>query len=75
MVENDPRAKKYFAKMPHVDQDPTHALWWGYGDKPFDKEIFDKVTSGAFFQKTAYNSSCAKNIVPGTFADEMINKM
>ena len=58
LVMNDPRAKKYFAKMPHVDQDS-----------------FDKITAGAFFQKTTYNSSWAKNIVPGTFADVMINKM
>jgi hypothetical protein len=75
LVENDERAKKYFAKMPHVDQDPTHALWWAYGDKKFDKKVFDKVTSGAFFQKTTYNSPWAKNIIPGSFADEMINKM
>lgn len=75
LVENDARAKKYFAKMPHVDQDPTHALWWAYGAKPFDKKTFDDVTSGAFFQKTTYNSPWAKNIRAGTVADEMINKM
>ena len=33
---NDPRAKKYFAKMPHVDQDPTHALWWDYSSFPLN---------------------------------------
>ena len=75
LVENDERAKEYFAKMPHIDQDPTHALWWTYGDKPFDQEIFNKITADAFFQKTTYNSPWAKNIVPGTFADVMINKM
>ena len=75
LVENDERAKKYFAKMPHVDQDPTHALWWTYGAKPFDKKIFDEITSGAFFQKTTYNSPWVKNIIPGSFADVMINKM
>ncbi|MBR3510982.1 MAG: hypothetical protein IKN73_02870 [Alphaproteobacteria bacterium] len=75
MVENDERAKKYFEKMPHVDQDPTHALWWAYGDKPFDKKTFDKVTKDSFFQKTTYSSPWVKNIVPGTFADEMVNKM
>ena len=51
LVQNDERAKKYFEKMPHVDQDPTHALWWDYNDKPFDQKQFDKVTSGSFFQK------------------------
>lgn len=70
LVENDPRAKKYFAQMPHVDQDPTHALWWKYHNKPFDKKTFDKVTSGAFFQKTTYQQ--AKNPIPGSFADKMI---
>ena len=75
LVENDERAKKYFAKMPHVDQDPTHALWWAYGAKPFDKKVFDDVTRDSFFQKTTYNSPWAKNIQPGTYADEMINKM
>lgn len=75
LVLNEPRAKKYFEKMQHVDQDPTHALWWAYGAKQFNQEIFDKVTSGAFFQKTTYNSPWVKKITPGTFADEMVNKM
>ena len=73
LVMNDERAKKYFAKMPHVDQDPTHALWWGYQHKPFNKKIFDKVTSGAFFQKVTYRGS--DNPVPGSYADVMINEM
>ena len=75
LVQNDLRAKKYFAKMPHVEQDPTHALWWRYGAKPFNKKIFDDVTSGAFFQKTSYKSPWVKNVESGTFADAMINKM
>lgn len=73
LVMNDERAKKYFAKMPHVDQDPTHALWWAYGDKPFDKKTFERVTSGAFFQKVTYRGS--ENPKPGSYADVMINKM
>ena len=73
LVLNDQRAKKYFAEMPHVDQDPTHMLWWSYKDKPFDQEIFDKVTSGSFFQKLTYRGS--NNPVPGSFVDVMINKM
>ncbi|MDR2413336.1 MAG: capsular polysaccharide synthesis protein [Rickettsiales bacterium] len=71
LVQNDPRAMKCFERMPHVDQDPTHALWWSYADKPFDKELFDKITSGAFFQKTTYRG--ANNPKPGSFADVMIN--
>lgn len=73
LVMNEKRAKKYFAEMPHVDQDPTHALWWRYQNEPFDKKVFDEVTRGAFFQKTTYRGT--DKIVPGSFADEMINKM
>ncbi len=73
LVMNDPRAKNYFNKMPHVDQDPTHALWWAYAEKPFNQKTFDEVTSGAFFQKTTYAQ--AKNPIKGSFADVMINKM
>lgn len=73
LVTNESRAKKYFAKMPHVAQDPTHALWWAYQDKPFDKKVFDDVTKDSFFQKTTYRGS--DNPVPGSFADVMINKM
>lgn len=75
LVTHDETAKKYFEKMPHVDQDPTHALWWAIANEPFSQELFDKYTSGAFFQKTTYNSSYAKNPIPGSVADVMINKM
>lgn len=75
LVQNDPRAIEYFAKMPHVDQDPTHAVWWSIANKPFDAAEFEKYTSGAFFQKTAYNSPYAKNPIPDTVADVMINKL
>ena len=73
LVMNDPRAKKYFAEMPHIDQDPTHALWWAYADKPFNQKVFDEVTSGAFFQKTTYAQ--AKNPPKGSFAVVMVNEM
>jgi hypothetical protein len=73
LVQNDTRAKKYFAEMPHVDQDPTHMLWWDYKDKPFDADTFNRVTAGAFFQKLTYRGS--DKPVPGSFADEIINKM
>ena len=75
LVTNDARAKKYFAKMPHVDQDPTHALWWAIANEPFSKKLFDEYTCDAFFQKTTYNSPWAKNPIPGSVADTMINKM
>lgn len=73
LVTHDERAKKYFSQMLHVAQDPTHALWWNCRDKPFDQEVFNKVTSGAFFQKTTYRGS--DNPIANSFADVMINKM
>ncbi len=70
MVTGDARAIKYFAEMPHVDQDPTHALWWSYQNAPFDQKTFDDVTSGAFFQKLTYRG--ADSPIPGSFADKMM---
>ncbi len=73
LVIGNKTAQKYFDKMPHVAQDPTHALWWAYKDEPFNQKTFDNVTSGAFFQKTTYRGS--DNPIKGSFADVMINKM
>jgi len=70
LIENDPRAAANFAKMPHIDQRPTHSLWGRYKDEPFNQEIFDQLTSKAFFQKTAYKD--AVNPIPGSFADAII---
>ena len=70
LVTHNETAKKYFEKMPHVLQDGTHALWWEYKDKPFDKKVFQEVTKDAFFQKTTYKD--LDNIIPGSFADEII---
>ncbi len=67
LVENDPRAKKYFAEMPHVPQDPTHAVWHVYKHQPFDEKLYKKLTKDAFFQKCAY----ADKPLPGTFAAAM----
>lgn len=75
LVQKDPMAIKYFEKMPHIDQDPTHALWWAIANEPFDEDLFRKYTSDTFVQKTAYNSPWAKNPIPGSIADVMINKM
>ena len=69
LVENDPRAIKYFAEMPHIDQDPTHALWHDYKFHPYDKDLFEKLTRDAFFQKCAYADAPR----PGTFSEFIAN--
>mgnify|MGYP003232009103 FL=1 len=75
IVESNDYAAALFAKMPKILQDPTHCLWWDYRDLPFDKDTFDAVTSRAMFQKTAYRYESARHPLPGSFADEMINRM
>lgn len=69
LVENDPRAIKYFAEMPHVDQDPTHALWHEYKHAQYDEKLFAQLTRDAFFQKCAYADAPR----PGTFAAHIAN--
>ncbi|MDR1671228.1 MAG: capsular polysaccharide synthesis protein [Alistipes sp.] len=75
LVQNDPRAIAAFAAMPQIDQDPTHALWWSSGSEPFDRDLFDRLTANSFFQKTSHRSEWGKIPPPGSFADEMINRM
>lgn len=70
LVSQDKRAKKQFKQMPKICQDPTHLLWGEYRNEPFDKELFDKITSGAFFQKTMYRD--VVNLPSGSFGDRMI---
>jgi len=72
LVTYDERAKKYFAQMPHVSQDPTHVLWAEYRNKPFDKTEFDKMAKDACFQKLTYR---VNNVIPGSFIDVITNEM
>ena len=70
LITHDERAKKYFEEMPHVLQDGTHALWWGYKDKPFDRKLFKEITKDAFFQKTTFKN--LEDVIPGSFADKIL---
>lgn len=70
IVQNVPEAKEEFSRMPNIDQDSTHVLWFEKGDEPFDRAVADKVTSEVFFQKTTYNTG---TVVPGSFKDCIIN--
>ena len=57
LVQNDPRAKEHFARMPHVGQDATHVLGAQPLDTPYDPERFTRDTAGAFFQKLTYRGA------------------
>lgn len=73
VVSRNERAAELFAAMPNVSQDATHMLWFDYRDKPFDRKVFDELTSAALFQKTEYKSSSAKHPLSGSFAEKMMN--
>ena len=73
VVCRNEKAAELFAAMPEISQDATHMLWFGYRDKPFDRKVFDELTSTALFQKTEYKSSSAKNPLRGSFAEQMMN--
>jgi hypothetical protein len=75
LVQNNPRAIELFDHMPHVSQDPTHAMWWSAGMRPFDRSAFEQLTANSFFQKTSYRSAWAQNPPDGSLADEMFNRM
>lgn len=72
LVENDRRAAEEFESMPQILQIETHRLWWDWADKPYNEDIFKTITSGSFFQKTAFKSKSAQNPVSGSFADVMM---
>lgn len=79
LVEHNEEARALFEKTPQVEQDPTHMLWhfghsvFGVRDEPFTQELYDDNVKGAFFQKTAYKSPSARNPIPGTIADYVVN--
>lgn len=73
LVECNAEAASQFERMPKVVQDPTHALWFGYAAKPFDRKIFERLCSGAAFQKTEYKSATAQNPPENSFAEVMMN--
>lgn len=57
LVNNDPRAQKHFARMPEVNQDPTHVLISYPLDTPYEADRFATDTAGAFFQKLKYSGA------------------
>ena len=73
VVENNEYAKSMFEAMPHIDQDPTHTIWYLYKDRPFEAERYAELVKGACFQKTAYRDKNATNPIPGSYADYIVN--
>lgn len=74
VVMNNNIIARLFDQMPHICHNCTHTIrWGGFWERPFDKEIFEKLAAEGAFQKLEYKSLSAKNPQPGTFADYFVS--
>ncbi|MDE6422077.1 MAG: capsular polysaccharide synthesis protein [Muribaculaceae bacterium] len=71
-IANNDQAAKLFSKMPHIEQDPTHILWYEHKDDPYDKENYDVLKRNAFFHKTTYKDKSAIDPLSGSIAEHLI---
>ena len=71
-LDANPRAAALYAEMPSLIQDPTHVLWYGYADQPYDEEHLHAICAEALFQKLNYKTPSASKPVPGSFADHIL---
>ncbi len=71
VTEYNKQAASLFAKMPRMDQDPTHVLWYEHKEEPYDSKKFLEYTEGTFFQKTDFKDKNARNPLPGSMAAYM----
>ena len=72
LVENNEAAAEEFRKMPKIDNDAAHELWFVHRDEPYSPELWKEVTRKAIFQKTEYRSGSANSPAPGTMAWHLI---
>lgn len=73
IVENNKKAHDLFYKMPLITHEANHNLWYKYIDAPFSEELYREATKDTFFQKTTFKSKEAKNPIPGSMADYIVN--
>lgn len=69
----NPIAAELFAKMPQIDQDPTHALWGDHAGDKYNKAEFKRLTKDSFFQKCNYKDKRLVNMEKGTVAEYIVN--
>ena len=74
LVHENLQAAALFKDMPKIDQDPTHSLWFGYGNEPYEEVRYKELASVAFFTKTTYKSKMAKSPLPGSIAEYMCSR-
>lgn len=75
LVANNPEGAGLFDRMPKLEQDATHELWYRIGDRPFQADLLHEMTEKAFFQKCSYRKGGGglDHIRPGSMADHVIN--
>lgn len=74
LVENNILAKEQFEAIPKIEQDNTHVLWFRYGDRPYNEDIWKEVTASAVFQKIEYKSNLAQSPAENTFAYHLLHQ-
>ncbi|MCF0177691.1 MAG: hypothetical protein HUJ90_03615 [Bacteroidales bacterium] len=72
LIETDREAAALFQKMPKKVQDPTHQLWFTYGNATYNEKEWHRIVSEAIFQKTEYKSAMASDPKPGSFAEHLL---
>lgn len=75
LLENNPAIAEIYSQMPEVEQDPTHRLWFGHLNDPYTPEAYRKLTEDTFFQKTTFKFKEARNPVPGSMAEAIVNNI
>lgn len=71
-VRNNEIAAREIERMPHVAQDPTHALWGPHCADPYDPTLFTSLTKDSFFQKTSYKDKRLNSLPPNSIAEFII---
>lgn len=74
LTENNEQAKELFYKMPQINQDPTHILWHLHHKEPYTEDLYLNDTKDTFFQKTSFKRQSARNPIPGSVADIIIQR-
>lgn len=73
LVENNFAAREQFDRMPKINQDLTHELWFYHGKDSYDAVLWEAITSSALFQKTEYKSAMSRKPEPGSNAAYLLS--
>lgn len=72
-VTNNEEGATLFAEMPHIEQAPTHRLWFDHMNEPYERSRYQQITGDTFFQKTSYKSKGLSSVSADSMAGHIIN--